>query len=467
MGYYNYNRSRRSAYSRPAIRGGGRYTVAKARRAPVRRLSRPRIRGAGAYTLESGPWANRGATAGGVLGDHYLPGGVGKRIGSWLGRRLFHYPAKLFGSGAYQIAKGPVSSNTMTPRIPTFAKGENYVTIAHREYVGDIITSGSANTFKVDTFLIQPTLNSVFPWLSTVCKESFQQYKFDGLIFEFQSYSGDSLNSVNTALGSVVAAINYDVTDPDFSTRNQIENTQWSMAGKPSKDFSIPVEVESSQTAYRGMLFTRLGPVPANTDPKTYDLGKLSIATTGFQGTDVNIGSLYVNYKIRLYKPIMVDPAASNMLTIFDRTGAGDSTPTGTATVSNINACNGFNVTLTTTTITFDKKVLINGTRFLIALLVVGDSTASVTAPTMTLGNGFGFRSDYVNFANTQWTQPSVTGTQTQCSHFATIEVVNRNLTLTCIYGGSSNFPDNAACTVYISQVNGQDPRNIGGTIPV
>ena len=78
----------------------------------------------------------------------------------------------------------------------------------------------------------------------------------------------------------------------------------------------IPVECDPKQTGLNnGLLYIINGNnVPTGADPKTYYLGKLFIGTTGLQGTSVNVGSLYVHYKVKLYKPVMTAPASNALV---------------------------------------------------------------------------------------------------------------------------------------------------------
>lgn len=347
-----------------------------------------RIGGNGAYTLENGPWANRGAYLGGAIGGAYA-GPLGRTVGSWLGRRLAHYPAKLFGSGSYlQTAPG---AKTMAPQTPSFQHGsDGQVYICHREYIGDIISSATAGAFSVQSFDLNPGVASTFPWLSNLSQSTFQQYKFEGLVFEFRSSSGDALNSTNTALGKVIASINYDFSDDSPNSRYEMENMSWSMNCKPSQNAMIPVECKPSISGMNGGLLyvMNAATIPTGTDPKTYFFGKLFIATIGLQGTNVNTGSLYVTYKVKLLKPMMTRPL-SQAHTVWQYRSAVDGTNHfGTSQLADVNSCDTIGVTFGTSTMTLAKKRLIVGQRFMLTYQVVGVNTASLAVPTVAISAG-------------------------------------------------------------------------------
>lgn len=361
----------------------------RTQRPSTRATYRPRrITGKGAYTVQNGPWANRGQQLGELIGNYY-GGPVGKKIGGFLGRRALHYPARLFGSGAYEVQNS--STTRMAPQVPVFNNNssDDSVLITHKEYLGDIIT-GAANSFKIQDFAINPAQIETFPWLCNIAQPNFQQYKFEGLVFEFKSFSADALNSTNTALGSVFACINYDYTDANPSSRYEVENTDWSMACKPSDNMLIPVECAPRQTGMNGLLYVINGnAVPGNADPKMYYLGKLWLGTTGFQAANVNIGSLYVTYKIRLYKPLMTKPLANALVMTQLRGTITNAGPLGTTNVANSNNADAIGVTFTSANVlTISSRHLMVNQRYLFIYQAVGASTASLVTPSVTLSSG-------------------------------------------------------------------------------
>ena len=280
---------------------------------------------------------------------------AGKAIGGWL------------GSGDYVSTSG---NTVLAPDPPKISMGRDAVTITHREYLGDIISSSTANTFKIQKFGLNPSDMNTFPWLANVTQPNYQQFQFEQLIFEFRTFSADALNSTNTALGSVFACINYDYSDPDITSRQQVENTDWANACKPSESMFIPVECDPKQTGLNnGLLYIINGNnVPTGADPKTYYLGKLFIGTTGLQGTSVNVGSLYVHYKVKLYKPVMTAPA-SNAL-VYTRAASGNSSSLwGDTLLSSPANCDSIGITINGNTLTMDSSRLQVGQIFEFSLL--------------------------------------------------------------------------------------------------
>lgn len=278
------------------------------RRSYFPRRTYGRLRGRGAYTYSKpGPWGKIGRALGSLAGRG-IAGPIGSAIGGKIGSYA-HYIGKIFGSGDYVSSSDSVKWNTIVndSQIPSFAGSKNTVRIRHREFLGDIISASTANTFTIQSFSINPGLSASFPWLSQVCGSTFQQYRINGMVYEFRTMSADALNSVNTALGSVTMATDYDSADAAFTSKQQLENTEFGVSSKPSCSMIHAIECARSQTSVSEQ-YVRAFANPANTDIRLYDLGKMYIATSGLQGTNVNIGELWVSYDITFFKAIEQPP---------------------------------------------------------------------------------------------------------------------------------------------------------------
>lgn len=282
----------------------------KARAKPRRKLPKKasaavgRVRGHGAYTYDKpGPFGRIGRKVGELVGGHY-GGAPGAALGGKLGSYA-HYLGRIFGSGDYITNSEGIHSNSvlLSQQIPQFSGGASTTRIRHREYLGDVITGAVAGAFNITSYPLNPGQDSTFPWLSQVCGQSYQQYRINGMVFEFRSMSSDALNSTNTALGSVVMCTDYDSKDDVFSSKQQMENTLFGVSCKPSSCMIHAIECERTQTSV-SELYIRANNVPDGADIRLYDLGRMSIATVGGQAANVNLGELWVSYDITLFKPI-------------------------------------------------------------------------------------------------------------------------------------------------------------------
>lgn len=182
-----------------------------------------KIRGSGAYTFdrENNPYGHYGEKIGKYLSPFLGKYGIfARKAGAYGG----HLVGKMFGSGAYYNNRGKyIPSYTGAHKIiqgsgaygytkkvetsstspPSF--GSNNTIIRHREYIGDIIGS---TAFSINKWNLNPGDETTFPWLANLAA-NFEKYRPVGIIFEFKSTSADSLNSTNTALGTVMMCPRY------------------------------------------------------------------------------------------------------------------------------------------------------------------------------------------------------------------------------------------------------------------
>lgn len=209
----------------------------------------------------------------------------------------------LFGNGDYTPHKN-VQSNSLMSHItangpPSMSSdGLRRVRMSHRESLGKVLSSVD---FTSRAFPINPGVNSTFPWLNGLA-HSFQQYELKGMVFEFLSTSADALASTNTALGMVFMVTNYDSVSPLFTSRTQMENTEFCSVTRPSRSMLHPIECKPSLSTLK-TLYIR-GETDTSFDLRLYDFGRFQIATEGMQLADVEIGELWVSYDVDLLKPI-------------------------------------------------------------------------------------------------------------------------------------------------------------------
>jgi hypothetical protein len=225
----------------------------------------------------------------------YTAEGIGKWIGSGLGGMAGRLFKTVTGLGDYSVASkgtGP----------PMFNRNGAPV-IEHREYLRDI--QGSVD-FTLTSFDLNPGQAKTFPWLANIAS-AFEEYRLLGCIFEFKSTSASALNSTNTALGSVIMATEYDVSDEPFYSKLGMENHQFATSSKPNLSMLHAIECAPAQTVVP-QRWVRTGPVPSGADPKLYDWGRFSIATAGMQAVST-IGELWVTYRVQVLKPQLLNSA--------------------------------------------------------------------------------------------------------------------------------------------------------------
>lgn len=361
--------------------------AAPMRSAPLRTVTRaraPKSSSSGGSALGTAIGSALGLALGG-------PGGAG--VGGMIGNAGGSFLSKIFGHGDYSVSNiAAIKENNIalsnSAQPPQFGTGKVAVKIRHREFLGDVISSSSANTFKIDTYPIQPGLAVTFPWLSGVVGGSFQQYRINGMTFEFRSMSGDALNSVNTALGSVIMSTDYDSADSAFSSKQQMENTEYGVSCKPSTNMIHAIECARNQTSVSELYIRAYAP-PSNADIRLYDMGKFYIATTGMQGTNVNLGELWCSYDIDVFKAIEQPPGFLFGLlhyNLLPTAAAPFTVDTSTYTQPAVNTYPGA-FTATGTVLTFPLSMATNSI-YMYTYMMRGTSTASLVPPTLTFAGG-------------------------------------------------------------------------------
>jgi hypothetical protein len=226
----------------------------------------------------------------GGLGGQYLGGPAGGALGMAAGNLI----SKITGFGAYKVSRNTVSNGNS---VPTFRNGGDGMVVNHREFLTDI--NGSVN-FKNQVFPINPGLLTSFPWLSLIAAD-FEEYETDGLVFEYRPTSGTAVSSTSSALGVVILATDYDVANPLFISKQQMESYEYSTSTVPFTACIHPVECARGSNVFNN-LFVRTGVPPSGTDLRLYDVGNFQIATQGMQSAFV-VGELWVSYSYRFRKP--------------------------------------------------------------------------------------------------------------------------------------------------------------------
>lgn len=301
---------------------------------------------------------------------------IGKNIGGFVegaARKLFK---NITGIGDYKIQTNSLLHGNSPPMFNNF--GQRAVVIRHREYIADI---SSSTNFTTTVYPINPGLAGSFPWLSSVA-DSYSEYKFHGLVYEFKSTSSDALNSTNTALGTVILATQYDSIQPAFANKVVMENYEYTTSTKPSLSMLHPVECARLENPL-AELYVRTTS-EANADVRFTDLGQLTVATVGSQASAV-IGELWCTYEVELLKPKLSPyPLGSRLYTA---TGVSTSNYFGTSSVL-LSSSLPLTVTATSTALTVSGVT--PGAVFLLYYIAKG-TTASNVHITFTITNASGY----------------------------------------------------------------------------
>lgn len=369
-----------------------RITRRKTRRRTGSKTMTVRIRGRGGYWTDklragasavykglqqhvpAGTWERLGTAGGGAMG-----GSTGAALGGLLGKGI----SSITGFGDYSV-KGNSLTVPEGVMVPTFGDMARATRIRHREYVTDISNVAGSTAFQLLAFACNPGISTTFPWLSQIA-ENYQEYEVIGMCFEFVStcseYGGSS-----APLGSVIMASDYNSVDANFSTKIAMENSQYCVSDKPSKDILHCIECDPSAT-FSPIKFVRDSSVPSGKDIRLYDHCNFQIAINGCPGTaGAVLGELWVTYDIALYKPILnfgqgtfIDHFQLPTTVSSSHYLAADTTTTSSPTYGTLGG------TVKNSTYTFPGS-LSSGT-FLMQYTVKGASTALTNALTTTPTN--------------------------------------------------------------------------------
>lgn len=240
------------------------------------------------------------ANAGGALGAKY-GGGFGSRLGRMAGAGV----SAITGYGNYNVAANSVSRTaTSMDMVPQFTKGEHSVRVRHREFIKDIVVPADGAEFNLESWLINPANKDLFPWLGQMSRQ-YQQYRIHGMVLVFKSMSSDY--AAAGPLGTVMIATNYNAVDREYTSKVELENSEFAVSCKPSMNLVHAIECDPKVTGLETLYIRDPAYETGETsDRRFYDYGKVQFATQGLPGAAGNtMGELWVTYDIELMKPII------------------------------------------------------------------------------------------------------------------------------------------------------------------
>lgn len=267
---------------------------------------RPYVKGNGRYRIPRDFFsANKvgqylGSAAGGAIGSFIAPGigtSAGSEIGKYLGGKAGDLFKSITGWGDYKVNYNSLLFPDQM--VPSF--GDDSIRVRKREFICDINSLGTG--FNIQSFSINPGLDQSFPWLSSIAK-NYEQYRFNGLIYQFVSTSSDAIASTTAlGLGQVILATDYSAVDDDFQSSPQMLGSMFSTSGKPSENIMHAIECAPGDTPQK-LYYVRTGNAVSGTDKRIWDLGKFQIATNNMPAAYNGMGQLWVSYDVTFCKSI-------------------------------------------------------------------------------------------------------------------------------------------------------------------
>lgn len=239
-----------------------------------------------------------GTSLGGSLGTGF-GGPPGAMAGAAAGRMLAARFSKLIGSGDYatnisEIAHNSLVRSSGASEYASFSDSKTSVRLRHREYLQDVFAGGSS-TFANTAFAVNPGLSNSFPFLAQLAG-NFEEYHMHGLVFEFVSTT--SPYNASSAMGSVIMAMEYNANSPNYSSKPQMENSDFAVSARPDKSMIYGVECSNNASAN---YYVRQG--SSGLPLTTTDIGNFQIATLTPIAAGTTLGELWVSYDIELFRP--------------------------------------------------------------------------------------------------------------------------------------------------------------------
>jgi len=237
---------------------------------------------------------------------------IGANLGSGKGKLTAYssgHLSRLVGSGSYSVVEnsimktsGPLPQGEEIPKFSTSGRGTR---IVHREYVGDIISNGAG--FTLASYALTPVNSVLFPWMSTIAA-LYQQYKFNGAVFEFKSMCSEY--AVGAALGTVIMSTNYNANLPVFDSKMEMENTEFAVSAKPSLSQVHCIECDPKERVTEYLYVQPTSGILGVNDNRLTSFGNFQLATSGLSApVTTTIGELWISYDITFLKPVLNQPA--------------------------------------------------------------------------------------------------------------------------------------------------------------
>lgn len=199
------------------------------------------------------------------------------------------------GRGAY-VGNGLINPQGSTRDMKVSGDETNDLIFTHKEYLQDL-TPSSGNFETLYFQIINPGLSSSFPFLSQIA-QYYEEYEFIQCIYEVHSMITEGNT---TSQGNLIAVAQYNPVNAPFTNKNSMENYEHAVSCKVTDSMFLGIECDPDKRSGNVAEYIRTGPVPNGQDPKTYDMCNVQFCTYNAQ-PGLNIGELWVHYKVRLSK---------------------------------------------------------------------------------------------------------------------------------------------------------------------
>lgn len=324
---------------------------------------------------------------------------LGGKLGKWAGRKASGVLSPLFdtilGWGQYTDVKSPlpIANNSimgiktpMANQVPSMHQSDESIIIRHREYVRDV---DMTSAFQVATLVIDCIDPKSFPWLAPIA-DRYTQWKILGFVAEYKSLSSFTTAS-QPGMGSVTLSFRYDVDTLPPVNKMQANNAMYSVSGRPCDSLLAPLECDPNQTPLQPMYIHAFGLTPVELPEKfKYLYAYLDVVTKGAATDYPAAGELWFTYEFMFLKPTLPEPGALTEMYHMPN----NPNPTGSESIIPYPETEDYDTLGTErivahNTIEFDHMMEPGTTILGLYTMSVGADGGEMTAPQVSLGQGF------------------------------------------------------------------------------
>jgi len=151
---------------------------------------------------------------------------------------------------------------------PKISMGNNSCNVKHREFIGNV--QGTANFTQSFALALNPGIAATFPWLANMA-QNWQAYRFKKLRFCYYTRTGSNVP------GSVILCPDYNAQDGPPVSEQVIDSYEDAREDAPWKNIECILN-PISMHLMGPKKFIRLGPLAANQDLKTFDVGNMYLS---------------------------------------------------------------------------------------------------------------------------------------------------------------------------------------------
>lgn len=222
------------------------------------------------------------------------------------------------GKDRLVLADAPVSRTVDLPKAPRSFNGKDSLVLRHREYIGDVVSTGT--TFNATSFAtLLPGDPCSYPWLSKVAS-SFERFNWRKASVIYVPTCS------STTSGSVIIA--YDTNIQRSIPTSKVQMLEYECSKRGSAWYQMAFECRGMQqnlfTAYGNNVLSDLqsaAQLGTAVDLKSYGAGQLFVGCDGIaEGT---VGEVHLEFEIEFKDPALyTNPMVQTHLGIYEPTSS-------------------------------------------------------------------------------------------------------------------------------------------------